>query len=97
MYSLFRDSAIFFVLSVLYTSFCYIGFLKIVCFCSRVIIICGDIWYEFDLQVEFKNEEGTGLGPSLEFFALMSAEMQRKELGLWMCDDDFIVDTDREV
>ena len=34
------------------------------------------------------NEEGTGLGPSLEFYALVAAELQRKSLGLWMCDDD---------
>lgn len=34
------------------------------------------------------NEEGTGLGPSLEFYALVAAELQRKSLGLWLCDDD---------
>jgi len=30
------------------------------------------------LEVEFKDEEGTGLGPTLEFFALVAAELQRK-------------------
>lgn len=49
------------------------------------------------IQIEFKGEEGTGLGPSLEFYALMSAELQRKDLGLWICDDDYTVDLDREV
>lgn len=40
------------------------------------------------LEVEFVGEEGTGLGPTLEFFALVAAELQRKDLGLWFCDDD---------
>lgn len=30
------------------------------------------------LEVEFIDEEGTGLGPTLEFFALVAAELQRK-------------------
>jgi len=48
------------------------------------------------LQIEFRGEEGTGLGPTLEFFALVAAELQRKDLGLWLCDDDFI-EQEREV
>ena len=28
------------------------------------------------LEVEFIDEEGTGLGPTLEFFALVAAEFQ---------------------
>ncbi len=40
------------------------------------------------LEVEFAGEEGTGLGPTLEFFALVAAELQRKDLGMWICDDD---------
>ena len=48
------------------------------------------------LQIEFRGEEGTGLGPTLEFFALVAAELQRKDLGLWLCDDDFI-EHEREV
>jgi len=39
------------------------------------------------LEVAFVGEEGTGLGPTLEFFALVAAELQRKNLGLWLCDD----------
>jgi E3 ubiquitin-protein ligase HECTD1 len=39
------------------------------------------------LEVAFMGEEGTGLGPTLEFFALVAAELQRKDLGLWLCDD----------
>ncbi|KOX75373.1 E3 ubiquitin-protein ligase HECTD1 [Melipona quadrifasciata] len=47
------------------------------------------------LEVEFVGEEGTGLGPTLEFFALVAAELQRKDLGLWLCDDEDSPDTDQ--
>ena len=40
------------------------------------------------LEVEFQDEEGTGLGPSLEFYAFVAAEIQRRDLALWICDDD---------
>ena len=30
------------------------------------------------------EEEGTGLGPTLEFFALVAAELQRSDLGMWL-------------
>ena len=43
------------------------------------------------------NEEGTGLGPSLEFYALVAAELQRKSLGLWLCEDDHGTDEKGEV
>lgn len=33
------------------------------------------------LEVEFCGEEGTGLGPTLEFYALVAAEFQRRDLG----------------
>merc|ERR1712117_871139 len=39
------------------------------------------------LEVEFLDEEGTGLGPTLEFFALVAAELQRSDLGMWLQDD----------
>lgn len=38
-------------------------------------------------QIEFTNEEGTGLGPTLEFYALVSAELQKKSLAMWITDD----------
>ncbi|CAK9795010.1 E3 ubiquitin-protein ligase Ufd4 [Anthophora quadrimaculata] len=47
------------------------------------------------LEVEFVGEEGTGLGPTLEFFALVAAELQRKDLGLWLCDDEESPDPDQ--
>jgi len=33
------------------------------------------------------GEAGTGLGPTLEFFTLLSHHLQRKGLGLWQGDD----------
>ncbi|XP_012137741.1 ubiquitin fusion-degradation 4-like isoform X5 [Megachile rotundata] len=47
------------------------------------------------LEVEFIGEEGTGLGPTLEFFALVAAELQRKDLGLWLCDDEETPETEQ--
>ena len=47
--------------------------------------------------MEFLQEEGTGLGPTLEFYALVAAELQKKCLGLWLCDDDVPDDQARDV
>lgn len=47
--------------------------------------------------MEFQGEEGTGLGPTLEFYALVAAEFQRTTLGMWLCDDDFPDDESRQV
>ncbi|XP_061382939.1 E3 ubiquitin-protein ligase Ufd4 isoform X3 [Danaus plexippus] len=38
------------------------------------------------LEVEFAGEEGTGLGPTLEFYALVAAELQRADLSMWLSD-----------
>lgn len=35
------------------------------------------------LDIQYENEVGTGLGPTLEFYALVSREMQRADLELW--------------
>ncbi|XP_073012311.1 E3 ubiquitin-protein ligase UPL3-like isoform X2 [Typha latifolia] len=35
------------------------------------------------LEVEYFGEVGTGLGPTLEFYTLLSHELQTAELGLW--------------
>jgi E3 ubiquitin-protein ligase HECTD1 len=45
------------------------------------------------LEIEFQGEDGTGLGPTLEFYALVAAELQRKDLAMWLCDD--LADTNR--
>ncbi|XP_013098355.1 E3 ubiquitin-protein ligase Ufd4 isoform X3 [Stomoxys calcitrans] len=42
------------------------------------------------LEVGFLGEEGTGLGPTLEFFALVASELQRSDLCMWLCDDEHI-------
>lgn len=39
------------------------------------------------LEVEFFNEVGSGLGPTLEFYALVSKEFARKDLALWRESD----------
>lgn len=38
------------------------------------------------LEVEYFGEVGTGLGPTLEFYTLVSQELQKKSLGLWRCE-----------
>nr|XP_014275679.1 E3 ubiquitin-protein ligase HECTD1 isoform X5 [Halyomorpha halys] len=45
------------------------------------------------LEVGFQGEEGTGLGPTLEFYALVAAELQRKDLGIWLCDLEIFSNT----
>jgi E3 ubiquitin-protein ligase HECTD1 len=40
------------------------------------------------LEIEFQNEEGTGLGPTLEFYSLVSSEIQRSDLKIWLCEDN---------
>ena len=39
------------------------------------------------LEVEFFSEVGSGLGPTLEFYALVSKEFARKDLALWRDGD----------
>lgn len=48
------------------------------------------------LEVEFLDEEGTGLGPTLEFYALVAAEIQRADLCMWLCDEELGLDLDPE-
>ncbi|SCW04444.1 LAFE_0H13652g1_1 [Lachancea fermentati] len=35
------------------------------------------------LEIEYQDEVGTGLGPTLEFYAVVSKEFARKSLGMW--------------
>ena len=35
------------------------------------------------------EQVGTGLGPTLEFYTMLSHDLQRKGLGLWRGDDTF--------
>lgn len=43
--------------------------------------------YRIFLEFSFVNEIGTGLGPTHEFFCLMSHEFCKKERGMWRNDD----------
>ncbi|CDO95969.1 unnamed protein product [Kluyveromyces dobzhanskii CBS 2104] len=40
------------------------------------------------LEIEYKDEEGTGLGPTLEFYSLMSKEFADKSLNMWRTNGD---------
>ncbi|KAJ1701879.1 hypothetical protein LUZ63_001658 [Rhynchospora breviuscula] len=41
------------------------------------------------LEVEYFGEVGTGLGPTLEFYTLLSHDLQKASLGLWRSSSDF--------
>lgn len=41
------------------------------------------------LEIQYENEVGTGLGPTLEFYALVSTELQKIDLGLWNDSDSY--------
>eukprot|EP00871_Galdieria_phlegrea_P000981 jgi/Galph1/1884/GphlegSOOS_G584.1 len=49
------------------------------------------------LEIEFFDEVGTGLGPTLEFYTLVSRELQRSDLGLWRSVDSCYTMTQGEV
>ncbi|KAI6657623.1 E3 ubiquitin-protein ligase HECTD1 isoform X6 [Oopsacas minuta] len=38
------------------------------------------------LEIQYENEEGTGLGPSLEFYSLVATELQKVEQNMWLND-----------
>ena len=40
------------------------------------------------LEVEYFDEIGTGLGPTLEFYSLVSKEFARRSLKLWRDEDE---------
>ncbi|SMN18887.1 similar to Saccharomyces cerevisiae YKL010C UFD4 Ubiquitin-protein ligase (E3) that interacts with Rpt4p and Rpt6p, two subunits of the 19S particle of the 26S proteasome [Maudiozyma saulgeensis] len=39
------------------------------------------------LEMEYQDEVGTGLGPTLEFYATMSKDFSRQSLGMWRVDN----------
>eukprot|EP00039_Didymoeca_costata_P031574 m.35423 g.35423 ORF g.35423 m.35423 type:complete len:1678 (-) comp8883_c0_seq1:1451-6484(-) len=47
------------------------------------------------LELEFRGEVGTGLGPTLEFFALTSRAFQERQLDIWR-SDSFVSGLDME-
>jgi E3 ubiquitin-protein ligase TRIP12 len=48
------------------------------------------------LEVEYFDEVGTGLGPTLEFYTLVSRELQRVELMLWKAKESVKKSTAKE-
>lgn len=40
------------------------------------------------LELEYFGEVGTGLGPTLEFFTLLSHDLQKRSLGMWRHEDN---------
>ncbi|TPP63686.1 E3 ubiquitin-protein ligase HECTD1 [Fasciola gigantica] len=55
--------------------------------CSSVRLLLAHADFQQELEVEFEGEEGTGLGPTMEFYALLSAELRRHKHGLWVSED----------
>lgn len=55
--------------------------LRILMSAVKVLELCTG--HKAVLEVEFSGEAGTGTGPTLEFFTLVSREIQRKDLGMW--------------
>lgn len=41
------------------------------------------------LEIEYAEEEGTGLGPTLEFYALASKEFCKKSTNMWRHDEEY--------
>ena len=41
------------------------------------------------LEVEYFGEVGTGLGPTLEFYTLLSHDLQKVDLGMWRSNCSF--------
>jgi E3 ubiquitin-protein ligase TRIP12 len=35
------------------------------------------------LEIEYKEEEGTGLGPTLEFYTLVSEQLKNQDPPIW--------------
>ncbi|ETV90995.1 hypothetical protein H310_14329 [Aphanomyces invadans] len=48
------------------------------------------------LEIEYLGEVGTGLGPTTEFYSLVSQEVQAKQLKMWRHDGDASEDADDE-
>ncbi|VDK38813.1 unnamed protein product [Taenia asiatica] len=53
---------------------------------STVQLLTSHATRKQELEVGFENEEGTGLGPTMEFYALISAELMRKSHCIWVAD-----------
>nr|XP_019045516.1 E3 ubiquitin-protein ligase TRIP12 [Kwoniella bestiolae CBS 10118]OCF24446.1 E3 ubiquitin-protein ligase TRIP12 [Kwoniella bestiolae CBS 10118] len=54
--------------------------------CAKVLEIYGTS--TGILEIEYFDEIGTGLGPTLEFYSLASKEFARRALGIWRDEDE---------
>ena len=54
--------------------------------CAKVLELYGTS--NGILEVEYFDEIGTGLGPTLEFYSIASQEFARRALGIWRDDDE---------
>lgn len=54
--------------------------------CAKVLELYGT--QTGILEVEYFDEIGTGLGPTLEFYSIASKEFARKSLSLWRDEDE---------
>ena len=54
--------------------------------CAKVLELYGTS--SGILEVEYFDEIGTGLGPTLEFYSIASKEFARKSLQLWRDEDE---------
>uniref|UniRef100_A0A5K3F7D1 E3 ubiquitin-protein ligase n=1 Tax=Mesocestoides corti TaxID=53468 RepID=A0A5K3F7D1_MESCO len=41
-----------------------------------------------ELEIQFIGEEGTGIGPTLEFFSLLALELRLKSAQMWLSDEE---------
>ncbi|KAF9612686.1 hypothetical protein IFM89_003161 [Coptis chinensis] len=66
---------------------------------SRILESAAEIMssrkcHEAILEVEYSEEVGTGLGPTMEFFTLVSQEFQKVGLGMWREDHGLLTSGD---
>lgn len=58
----------------------------------------GRIYFKFNtLYIVLINQVGTGLGPTLEFYSLVSKEFQRADLEMWRGDCVEVVDGEGKI
>lgn len=48
------------------------------------------------VEIEYQGEVGTGLGPTLEFYALTSREFTKRNLKLWRCENYGSINGEKE-
>eukprot|EP01064_Diplonema_japonicum_P034365 TRINITY_DN7098_c2_g1_i1.p1 TRINITY_DN7098_c2_g1~~TRINITY_DN7098_c2_g1_i1.p1 ORF type:complete len:1583 (+),score=392.58 TRINITY_DN7098_c2_g1_i1:49-4797(+) len=49
-------------------------------------LLSATTWRRFPLEIQYEGEEGTGLGPTLEFFTVVSKDLQQDSFKMWKGD-----------